>query len=160
MNDIVPIESVPFASYDTFEGAIAGAKRHPKQAKAMRDGDLLAGHHFVNARCNLRQWVLEFSGSIWLRVFAESEDVDWQVTDELPVIDAVAEPIVFEWQNGEKSTVDCRELAAQRRWADFWQLWVNETGLFVYLRRKLILCFHTVKRRDTGEMLLFVCEDD
>jgi hypothetical protein len=56
--------------------------------------------------------------------------------------------------------MDCSELIQKRRGARFWQLFVNEIGLWVYLHGHLILCFNAIQRTDTGESILYVWEND
>jgi hypothetical protein len=161
MSDAIPVQPHGHATgHPTIEAAIDGAKRHPKQRKAHDDAALLAGRHFVDARCDLQQWALEFSGPAWLHVFANEGGVDWRVATEPPVLNTVSEPIVFEWRSGGMSEMDCRGLSTERRGAEFALLWVNEFGLYVYLKNRLILSFHAVKHCETGEIILFACNDD
>jgi hypothetical protein len=157
----IPVESVAeIPGYSTPEGAIAAAKGHALQPKARRDAACFTGRQFLDAWSDLGQWVIEFSGPLWLRVFPAGNFINWAVEDAKPDVVAVAGPAVLEWKSGARQRVDPVSLALQRRGAEFWQFWVNDAGFHVYLRGRLILCFTPVRRRDTGEPLLHVWEDD
>ena len=145
--------------YDSFEAAVAAAKNDPLQPKARRDAAAFSGRIFVDAWGDAHQWVLEFSGGLWLRVYIEGTRVAWAVEHARPQ-GAAAAPVVLEWPSGHTSRADPASLAVDRRGAAFWQFWVNDMGFHVYLRQRLILCFSPARRRDTGEMILHVWEDD
>ena len=158
---MIPVELVDESEgYDTPEAAIAAAKADPLQPKAQRDATAFAGRTFAGAWRDDGQWVLEFSGGLWLRVFVQGTRVAWAVEHVRPQGVPVAGAVVLEWPSGNTSQVDPALLAADRRGAEFWQFWVNDMGFHVYLRGKLILCFSPARRRDTGEVILFVWEDD
>jgi hypothetical protein len=148
------------SGYDTPEAAIGAAKRHPLQARARQDAASFAGRQFADAWSDVEQWVLEFSGPLWLRVFPRAHEVHWTVEHTRPQVTAVPGPIGLQWVSGARSCSDPALLAAGRRGAEFWQFWLNDMGFHVYLRGKLILCFSVVKRLDTGRQILWVWEDD
>ncbi|HZN67107.1 MAG TPA: hypothetical protein VFB66_17590 [Tepidisphaeraceae bacterium] len=158
---MIPVESIDSGpGYDTAEEAIAAAKAHPLQSKARADGARFAGRGFVDAWRDDGQWVLEFSNGLWLRVFNDGRHVLWAVEESRPDVTAVEGPQILVWPSGAVSRTDAAVVARDRRGAEFWQFFVTELGFHVYLRRKLILCFSPVCRRDTGEPLLHVWEDD
>jgi len=160
-NRVIPVElAFEGEGYDTAEAAIAAAKRNPSQPKARQDAAAFSGRTFVDAWGDAGQWVLEFSGGLWLRVFVDGTRVAWAVERVELEKTTVAGPIVLEWPSGNTSCADPAVLAADRRGAEFWQFWVNDMGFHVCLRRKLILCFSPARRRDTGQIILWVWEDD
>lgn len=131
---LIPVQHVgDIEGHDTPEAAIEAAKNHRSPAKTRADGAALAGSRFVDAWRGADQWVLEFSGGLWLRVFADptapvDPRVGWAVERERPAVTADPEPVVFEWPWGRKAQPDPAALAAGRRGAEFWQLWVDELG--------------------------------
>ena len=136
------------------------AKRHPQQERARADGALLSGQSFVGGYASYSRWSLEFTGSLWVDITARDHEVEWRVTHEPPVFVHSSEPYALRWPSGDESVIDPTKLFADRVNAPFWQLWVNECGFFVYLRRKLILCFHAERHGEDGTSILYVCEDD
>jgi hypothetical protein len=158
---MIPVEPAErITGHDTPEAAIAAAKADPLQPKAREDATAFAGRTFVDGWHAADEWVLEFSGGVWLRVFIENARVAWAVARVRPDGNVITGPVVLEWPSGRTSRIDPASLVASRRGADFWQFWVNDMGFHVYLRRKLILCFSPVRRRDTGQIILHVWEDD
>jgi hypothetical protein len=158
---ILPVEiRRPVEAYSSAGAAIAAAKGHPQQRKARADGTMLAGQSFVGGRASYSRWFLEFTGSLWVDIAARDDQVEWRVTHEPPVFEHSSEPYALRWPSGDNSATDPAKLFADRVGAPFWQLWVNEGGFYVYLRRKLILCFHAVRRVEDGASVLCVCEDD
>jgi hypothetical protein len=158
---MIPVElAFEHKGYATPDAAIAAAKNDPAQPTARHDGLLFSGRTFVDAWGGAGEWVLEFSGNLWLRVFIDGVRVAWAVERVKPPRSAVDGPIIMEWPDGGTSCLDVEALAADRRGATFWHFWVNEGGFHVYLRRKPILCFSAARRRDTGQIILWVWEDD
>ena len=161
---MIPVEfAFEIKGYDTAGAAIAAAQNNPSQPRARQDAAAFAGRTFLDAWGDDREWVLEFSGDLWLRVSVDDDGtrVAWAVERVEPVKRAAeGRATVLEWPGGTTSRADPAKLAADRRGAAFWQFWVNDMGFHVYLRRKLILCFSPARRRDMGEMVLWVWEDD
>ncbi|MGF1633887.1 MAG: hypothetical protein ACFCVE_08575 [Phycisphaerae bacterium] len=158
---VIPVDiGRPIKGYSSAEAAIAAAKGHPRQEKAQADEELLAGQLFVGGRASFSRWCLEFTGSLWVDIIAQDDEVDWRVTHEAPVFEHLSEPYTLRWPSGADPVTDPARMFADRAGAPFWQLWVNELGFYVYLRRKLILCFHPVRRVDDGSCVLSVFEDD
>jgi hypothetical protein len=158
---VLPVEiGRPIEGYSSFDAAIAAAKGHPKQRKARADGAVLAGHSFVGGRASYSRWCLEFTGASWLDIASRDDEVEWRVTHEPPTFQYVSEPYALRWRSGEESVIDPATIFAGRAGAPFWQLWVNDVGFYVYLRGKLILCFHSVRRIENGTCVLSVFEDD
>jgi hypothetical protein len=150
----------PIKGYSSFAGAIAAANGHPRQPNARADGTLLQHQTFVTGRASYSRWRLEFTGSWYVDVECRDDEVEWKVTQTPTAFEDLTEAYVLRWPSGIESTIDPSALFANRAGAEFWQLWVNEAGLHVYLRRKLILCFHAVRRVDDRSCILAVCEDD
>jgi hypothetical protein len=149
----------PIKGYSSAAEAIAAAKGNPRQPKAREDGKLLAGQTFVGGRATYSRWCLEFTGSWYVDIECHGE-VEWSVTQKRPDFVGLSETYALRWPSGTESTIDPSALFASRAGADFWQLWVNEGGFYVYLRRKLILCFHAVRSVDDRSCILAVCEDE
>jgi hypothetical protein len=162
----VVIDTIPIQPYGTITGystakeAIQAAAKNPLRPKALEDSAILYGRRFVGAACDQRRWLIEFSGPMWLEVSVGPAGVDWAVSLQTLPLEPIVSPIKFEWRSGQVSTMDCNALSEPRLGADFWQLWVTELGLLLYLRGLPILNFHAVERRDTGELMLFVCDGD
>jgi hypothetical protein len=150
----------PIIGYSSAAGAIAAAKGHPRQSKARADGTLLEGQTFVGGRASYARWCLEFSGPWYVDIACGNDRVEWRVTQERSSFDSLSEAYALRWPSGIESTIDPLALFASRAGADFWQLWVNEVGLYVYLHRKLILCFHAVRSVEDRSCILAVYEDD
>ncbi len=152
----------------SIEAAIAA--RNPRQPRAEADGELLAGRRFVDAWGDQRQWVVEFSGPLWVRVFVTGDErprdtpvwelVDWSVEQQRPQATRSPSPIVLDWGRGLRSRpLDRAAMVASRRDAEFWQLFANELAFYVYLRRAPILVFGAARRRDNGDLVLSVGEE-
>ena len=157
---IVPVDvRRRIKGYPSALAALAAAKAHPLQGKARSDGAMLAGQSFLEGRASSSRWCIAFTGSLWLDVEAADDAVAWRVTREPPVFEAQSEPYTLRWPSGRDSVIDPAKLSSDRVGASFWQLWVNEGGFYVYLRHKLILCFHAVRRTDNNECTLAVHED-
>jgi hypothetical protein len=150
----------PIKGYSSAAEAIASAKGNPRQPRAREDGKLLAGQSFVGGRASYSRWCLEFTGSWHVDIECRDDEVEWNVTQNAPVFEDLSEAYGLRWPSGIESTIDPSALFASRAGAEFWQLWVNEAGFYVYLRRKLILCFHAVRNVDDRSCVLAVCEDD
>jgi hypothetical protein len=158
---MIPVELADWsAGYTTPEAAIAAAKNHPQQAKARRDAKACSGRTFIDARGDAQHWVIEFSGDVWLRVWVDGASVDWAVERQRPPRTAAAEPLVLQWPSGATSRTDPATLSRPRRGAEFWQFWVNDMGFHLYLHGQRILCFSLARRRDSGDPILWVWEDD
>ncbi|MEZ6143023.1 MAG: hypothetical protein R3B84_20860 [Zavarzinella sp.] len=161
---VLPVDiGRPIEGYSSFNAAIASAKAHPRQGKARADGEMLASQSFVGGRASYSRWCLEFTGSLWIDIVAQNDEVEWRVTREGPVFEYLSEPYALRWPSGAESVTNPARIFADRVGAPFWQLWVNEIGFYVYVRRKLILCFHPVRRVDSidnGSCVLSVFEDN
>lgn len=158
---VLPVDiGRPIEGYLSFDAAIAAAKWHPRQEKARADGEMLAGQSFVGGRASFSRWSLEFTGLMWVDIVAQNDEVEWRVTREAPEFEYLPEPYALRWPSGAEPVTDPTRMFADRVGAPFWQLWVNEVGFYVYVRRKPILCFHPVRRVDDGRWVLSVFEDD
>jgi hypothetical protein len=146
--------------YPTRKAAIAAAKSHPHQQKTRADSALLVDRFFVGGHCSHSHWCLEFTGSLWLNITCWNDEVRWEVTHEPPAFASSVEQFRLRWPSGEEILIDPETLLADRVGAEFWQLWVNELGLLVYLRGKRILWFDTVRHVEDGTCILLVSEDD
>ena len=106
------------------------------------------------------RWCLEFTGSMWIDIISQDDEVKWQLTQESPAFEHDSNPYSLRWPSGETSLINPAKLFADRVGTRFWQLWVNDLGLYVYLHRKLILCFHSLRHVEDGSCVLSVFEDD
>src|SRR3954466_14617374 len=104
---MIPVElAFEHKGYATAEAAIAAAKNDAAQPKARQDAALFSGRTFVDAWGDADEWVLEFSGELWLRVFIERARVAWAVERMTPRRSAVNDPIVMGWPDGGTTCVD------------------------------------------------------
>jgi len=119
-----------------------------------------AGRVLEDMWTDTRQWVLEFSGPLWLRVFVDGDMVGWSVERERPAIEAVAVPQQYDLGKGIIGVPDPGKLAAARRGARFFYFSVVQNGFTVCVASRPLrsLCFQIVRRRDTGEYRLYVWE--
>jgi len=167
---IIPVESCPQKkAYESFEAAIEGAQNNPLQPRARADSERLIGATVVDAYWTDRQFVVRFSNEQFLHIWACPEELKWEVTKFAPVIPERDvrrigdEPVVHRWRPGPAlgdHVQDCSALVAKRRGAEFQQLFVNQFGLWVYLRGHLVWHFGAIRRTDLDQPILAVCEDD
>src|SRR5947208_14080885 len=97
---LIPVEFLSITDdpgYATPEAAIAASMAHPLQPMAQEAGSLFAGREFVTAWCTPDEWVLEFTGPLWLRIVAERSGVRWSVERGRPDVPSVNEPYTLEW---------------------------------------------------------------
>jgi hypothetical protein len=165
---IIPVSNYPLkSSYGSFEAAIEGAKGNPLQPKARTDSAELADTTIVDAYWTDVQISIRFSNEKFLHIWASPGDVEWDVVDDPPMAQAPdiqrvgAEPVVHRWAAPIVDDVkDCSALVSKRRGAEFQRLFVNEIGLLVYCRRRLIWRFAAVRRVDLDQPILSVSEVD
>jgi hypothetical protein len=158
---ILPVDIAgPVEGHSSSEAAIAAAKAHPQQWKTREYGALLAGQTFVGGRASFTRWCLEFTGSFWIDIRIQNDEVHWQLTRDPPAFQQVSAPYALRWPSGDECVTDPVNILATRVGAPFWQLWADDAGFYVYLHQKLILCFHSVRRIDDGTCILSVFEDD
>jgi hypothetical protein len=149
------------------QAAVTHAFSHPLLPAARRDAERLAGARLTDAFWTLREWALVFDNDTELRVWPEEPEVRWRLAPcgESPFSGAVsrvgAPPVSLHWlQWQEVREMDCSELVTKRLGASFRDLFVNDGGLFVYFRDRLILCFGVVRCETDGRSMLYVYEDD
>jgi hypothetical protein len=164
MPRITRIQHYPFVpTYSTPEAAIAGAMSHPQQPQARAVTELLHSSQFIDAAWNDTNFYLRFSNANILQVFLDNDQVDWRVREDFELTTHLkrvsAEPLILDW--GGKigcRLVDYSGLIASRRGTDFHRLFVNESGLLLYLRGHDILHFGRVKNILTGSAMLYLGE--
>jgi hypothetical protein len=165
---IIPVTNYPLkSSYGSFEAAIEGATRNPLQPKAQADSENLAGTTVVDAYWNDVEFAIRFSNERFLHIWACPGEVGWEIVEDPPVVDESdvqrvgAEPVIHRWAAPLVDEVkDCSTLVCKRRGAEFQRLFVNEIGLLVYCRRRLIWRFAAVRREDRDQPILSVSEGD
>ena len=164
--DPIPVEPFPFLkTYDSFRAAIDGANRHPLQQQAVSDTERLAGSSLANAWWSDSEFLLVFSSGQNLLVYLQSPEVQWKLYDSKPSVTLPhtigATPQTLRWpRDVGDHLMDCSELIEKRVGGEFTHLFVNEMGLWVYMRSHLILGFSAIRRTDTGQCILHVWEDD
>ncbi|REK17693.1 MAG: hypothetical protein DWQ42_21860 [Planctomycetota bacterium] len=165
MTKPIPVDVFPIQkTYGSFGDAIEGANKHPRQKQAKRDSERLSDTSFVDARWSDRDFVLQFSNGMHLHVYVQAPDVLWQLSEAPPDVDTPhgvgSTPSILRWGGDIGDLMmDCSSLIEKRRGAHFWQLFVNETGFFVYLHSQLILSFTALRRTDSNRCILHVCEE-
>jgi hypothetical protein len=165
---VIPVDVYPLKrAYDSFAAAIIGAERHPFQPKARADTAKLAGAVVVDACWTDTDFIVRFSNGLYLQVFAEREQIRWEVTDAPPNLSEFdvervgASVVTCRWRTGVgDSTMDRSALVAKRRRSQFERLFVNEGGLLMYCRAQPIWWFHVIRRTDLDQPFLFVTEDE
>jgi hypothetical protein len=149
------------------EEAVTHAFSHPLRPAAQRDAVALAGARLTDAAWTLAEWVLVFDTGLQLRIWPEEPEVRWALEPAGgasrggEVCRAGSPPVRLWWLQWQQAgEVDGSTLAGKRLGAVFRDLFVNDSGLFVYFRDHLILCFQTVRREANGQSMLYVYEDD
>jgi hypothetical protein len=164
--EAVPVDFYPLErTYKTAQAAIAGARNNPRQPKAKADSAKLAGTSVVDAWWTHTQFAIRFSNGHILHIWVSPGRVEWEVTDVPPVIGESetqrigSKPIRYRCGPGAREvSQDWSALTARRRGAEFERLWLNEGGLLVYLRGRLIWFFAVVRRTDLDQPILWVEE--
>jgi hypothetical protein len=164
---IIPVEPYPLQdTYATFEGAIAGALRHPLQALAQADTAAFFGASVADAWWTDTDYVVQFSNGRLLHIWADGEVARWTVTHTAPTLDAAMERIgapavLCRWPPVLGDRVwDRSALAAKRVGSEFVRLFVTGGAMLVYCRGQLIWWFSAVRRTDLGVSILHVCEEE
>ena len=159
----VPVRPKPFRTFDSFSEAVARPKTHPLRVKLDGYVDALSGSTLLDAAWTATQFAFHFSNGLWLEITLDEHDIYWSLLKSPPdfALDATSAPIHFDW-GGEIGvrTENVPEYVTNRIGSEFTNLFVNDDFFYVYFRRRMILCFSTVFRTDTGEALLFISEDD
>src|SRR6266498_1122314 len=83
---------MPMLEVDPFEESRRYATREERDAALAPFEAALAGRLLADMWTDTREWVLEFSSSIWLRVFVEGDMVGWSVEHERPDVDPMPCP--------------------------------------------------------------------
>jgi hypothetical protein len=163
----IPVESYPLReSYDSFEGAIAGALNDPLQPKAKADTARLLGSRIEDAWWTDTDCVIRFSTGLLLHIRADTGAVSWDLVDFPPQFDESkperigAPTVLLRWSNEIAGPMNRSELAAKRIGAEVEQLFVTTGTLLVYCRDQLIWWFMAVRQTETGQPILYVTEDD
>ncbi len=164
---VIPVE--PYSVQETFpsfEGAIAGALRHPLQPQAQSDTAALLKARVADTWWTDTDFVVQFSNERLLHVWANDQVARWSVTYSPPVLDGAAverigaPAVLCRWPVVGDEVWDRSGLAAKRLGSEFVRLFVAGSALLVYCRGQLIWWFSAVKRTDLGLSILHVSEDD
>lgn len=156
-------------TFDTMQAAVQHSLGHPLQAAARRDAARLRDAVFIDACWSPSVWWLRFDSGLTLRVWADPAAVHWSLgpspgpadADEDAVERVGAAPVTFQFEGlAEPWPMDPSALVAKRRGARLTNLFVNDFGLWVYLRGHLILQFGCAERTADGRSILYVLEDD
>ncbi len=164
----IPVKSHPFRqTFDSFEHAVRHAMNHPLRPKAEADTDRLLETTLVDSYWSFNEFVLGFSNGQWLHIFVSESEVRWQLQDSQPLLFTEpqfrigAQPIQLDWKGAIGiQPMDPSDLVAKRIGAEVSQLFINDTGFFVYFRNHLVFEFYAAYRTDTGEDILYIIEDD
>ena len=165
---VIPVEPYPVRdTYASFEGAIAGALRHPLQAQAQADAAAFFGACVADAWWTDTDCVVQFSNGRLLHIWADGQVARWAVTDTPPTLDAAATErigapaVLCRWPPVVGDRVwDRSALAAKRVGSEFVRLFVTGGALLVYCRGQLIWWFSAARRTDLGVSILHVSEDE
>jgi hypothetical protein len=114
-----------------------------------------------------RDFVIACSTGRFLHISAGEADVAWEVIAAAPTLvdhpiqQIGAPPEMLEWGPPVGlAQLDRSRLLKERINASIERLWVNEMGLWVFVRGFPALGFSAIVRNDTGEVFLFVVEDE
>jgi hypothetical protein len=168
---IIPVDPYPIRpAFASFEAAIRHAKTYAPLARATAEEQQLLDALIIDGFWTDTDFVIRFSNGrflhVWVAPAANSSAVDWRVLEAEPQLRAEAVGRVgsaadlIEFPKIGVNVMDRSAMLASRRGKPLRKLFINELGFYVYTPRQRILVFHCVRRRDTGENLLFVCEDD
>jgi hypothetical protein len=168
MESAIPVKVHPFPQFfDSIEEAVKHSMSHPKRFEARRDARRLADTRLADGHWSLSEWRLGFSNGLCLLVFVSNAAVDWKLIEDVEALTqadlqlARSAPVRLRWPEPlGVSELDCSAMINKRREALFQNLHVNDTGIYVYFAKHLVLEFHAVYRPDTGEDMLYVCESD
>ena len=164
---VIPVEPYPVQdAYPGFEGAIAGALRHPLQSQARADTLAFLGARVADAWWTDTDCVIRFSNERLLHIWVDGHMVRWGVADTSPelsgaVVERIGAPaVICRWLVSGDEVRDRSALAAKRVGSEFVRLFVTGGALLVYCRGQLIWWFSAVHRTDTNLPMLYVTEDD
>jgi hypothetical protein len=164
---VIPVEPYPVRdTYASFEGAIAGARRHPLQAQAQADTAALLQARIEDVWWTDTECVVQFSNARVLHIWADAEVARWAVVDTPPALDDAAverigaPAVTCKWSVVGDEVWDRSAMAAKRLGSEFLRLFVTGGALLVYCRGQLIWWFSAVRRTDLGTSILHVSEDE
>ncbi len=153
------------SSHASIREAIDFANSHPLQSQAKKDSELLIGAELQEAFWSATEFVFRFSNGMNLHVYVHDEKVCWRVCEKSPAVKnrqtIGAEAVVFRWP-GEigDQPMDCSDMIQRRIGAQFQKIFVNELGLWAYMKGFLILHFSLVQRSDTSARIFYICESE
>ena len=162
----IPVEPYPLSkTYRSLGSAIRGSNIHPRQRQSLSDTEQLAGASLANAWWSDSDFVLSFSCGQYLHIYVKALEVGWKLLETKPAIVAPrtigATPLTLRWPRDVGDLpMDCSRLIVKRIGRQLTRLFVNEMGLWVYMESHRILVFSALKRTDTGQSILHVCEDE
>lgn len=167
----VPVDSYPVVpTFNSVAAAIRHAKAYPPLAQAQADEQQLLGADIVDGFWTDTEFAIRFSNNRFLHIWVEPEiaahNLSWSVLEVEPRLQAGeigrvgAATVLLGFPKIGTFRMDRSALLAARRGKPLRKLFVNEVAFYVYTPQQRILCFGCVRRRDTGENLLYVHEDD
>ena len=164
----IAVRPHPFRdAFDSIEGAVAHALSHPLRLDARRDAGRLAGTTLVDGFWTLGHWGLRFSNGLVLHIQVPETEVRWRLDEDLmepsdgPVWRVGSPPVRLRWPDpAGVAEMDGSGLLAKRRGAEFRDLHVNHTGLYLYFRGHLVFEFHAAVRVADGRNVVYVCESE
>jgi len=164
--DVVQVRSFPppWAS-KSLQAAVAHALSHPRLPETRRDSERLQGSRFVGAEWNWFEWLLRFDNEQTIHVWVERNEIRWMLKSTQPAGNGFegigAAPVELDWATTiGRQVMDRSALVAKRRRARFQNLFINDSGFFVYLDGHLILEFSRAERLSDGRSILYVIESE
>ena len=162
----IPVEPYPIGkSYSSFRAAIDGANQHPQQQQARADSERLVNATLVTANWSNQDIVIQFTGELFLHMFAKAGNLEWSLSDTPPAIEIPngigTQPQILAWPKeiGEKP-MDLSCYVEKRIGCEFRKLFVNEFGLWLYMKSQPILTIMAIRRTDTDSSMLYFCEEE
>ena len=112
-------------------------------------------------------FVFRFSNDRFLHIFVTeaSPAVAWQLDTTPPLLPECAlerigsPPVLIRWPSAAVTALDRSALSTKRRGCRFRLLFVNQSGLLLYLQDCPTWGFHPVRRADLDQPVLYVCDE-
>ena len=168
-DQMVPIPVVSSSNPHSFEfarDAIQYARDHWGQHQAQEDTQLLMGSRLINYDWSMQQCVFKFANNRSLYIYLVDFQIQWRVERVHAKPGTVSfkpsqQPLLeLHWlELGITELMNPHTLLSKRIGSLLNEMFVNDSGLFVYFRQQIVLQFNVINRTDTDENILYVSEN-
>jgi hypothetical protein len=152
--------------FPSFTTAIKHAISDARLPAIRDDAARLQGSAFDDALWTMSEWRIQFDCAQNLRIWVDGMKIRWRIYPATvesagETFSRVGAPaVMFNWvKTIGLREMDCSSLVAKRRGARFKDIFINDSGLFVYLDGCPILEFGLAQVIDDGRAILEVSED-